>query len=112
MTADSAPRIVHNSTGGTHEVHHLTEMVNQLAIQNNHATQVLFAKVFTGVTSAAAVAAATAGAATVDGDDCFRVPAGGRVILAKSRRRTYYAIRLIGSGATTTFTLTGTDFFD
>jgi hypothetical protein len=118
MTANNAPTIATDSVGGAAEICHLTTAVNQVVIINTHASQTITARIFSGNTSAEAVALATATPAVIGADENFLVPAGAaasggtnRKVLWKSRRAKFVAISLIASGASTTYTVEGTTFF-
>lgn len=110
--AANAPLIVTSTVGAAADVFHLTSEVKQVVVENYHATALVYVKVFTGATSAAAVAKATASPATVAGNDCFVVAAGKRKAVLKSSRGNFVALSIIASGAATTFTVEGTEWKD
>lgn len=112
MATQDAPNIVTTTSAATVDLAYLTKQVKQVAVENYHATAVLYVKPKFGSTAAAALAAATDDAAVVGADDCFVIPAGKRKVIAKSTRGTYCAISHIASGAATTFTMEGTDYRD
>ena len=93
MATQDAPSIVTTTSTTTADLSYLTTEVKQVAIENYHATQILYVKPKFGATAAAALAAATADAAVVGADDVF-------------------VISHIASGAATTFTMEGTAFRD
>jgi len=106
--AANAPLIVHSSVGATADVFHLTRKVKEVVVKNTHATQSISLKVFTGATSAAAVATATANATVAGANDTFTIPAGATKTVFKSTRQQYVAANMIGTGAATTFDMEGT----
>ena len=112
MATQDAPSIVTTTSTTTADLSYLTTEVKQVAIENYHATQILYVKPKFGATAAAALAAATADAAVAAADDCFVIPAGKRKVIAKSTRGVFCAISHIASGAATTFTMEGTAFRD
>lgn len=101
------------STGTTQEIHAFTQQVRQVAIRNTHATQTLSVKAYYGETAAVALAKATAATAITSGAiDTFTVQAGQREVILKSPKARFVALACIASGATTTYLVHGTDFFD
>ena len=103
MATQDAPSIVTTTSTTTADLSYLTTEVKQVAIENYHATQILYVKPKFG---------ATADAAVVGADDVFVIPAGKRKVIAKSTRGVFCAISHIASGAATTFTMEGTAFRD
>jgi hypothetical protein len=109
MADNSGARVTHGSVGTTAETSWLTEPVNSVTVQNHHATQVLYVRVFTSNTSAAAAKAlADATDAVADADENFRIrPAGDPETVFNSPRQTYVALSVIASGATTPYEVAG-----
>lgn len=119
MADNNGVNITHGSVGTTAEVSHLTGRANQVSIINTHASQTLAVRVFTGETAAAAASAAATTVAVALADEVFHIPAaaaasGGtnRVVLFKSKRPAYVALSVLGSGASTTYMVHGTEWFD
>lgn len=101
------------STGATQEIHSFTQQVRQVAIRNTHATQTLSVKVFYGETAARALALATAATAVTSlVNDSFTIQPGTREVIVKSPKSRFVALQVIASGATTTYFVHGTDWFD
>lgn len=95
-----------NSIGGTHDTFTITEKVKEVNLINTHATQQLYAKIYTGNNAAAALAAAVAGTATTStGDNVFHAPpvSARRVKILNSSRVTFACLDVLGSGSATTF---------
>lgn len=103
-----------NVIGTTADTFTLSEACKQLVIINSHATQTLHVKISSGDTAAAALAgiSGTAPVATIQTGTYKIAAAGGRKVVAKSGRARFYCIYAIGSGASTTFDVEGTDWFD
>lgn len=112
MATNVGAKTCHGNIGTSQDLIQLTEKVNQVAIVNTHASQIIYVRPFTGETAAAALAAATAVTIAAADDETFQIPAGKRDVVFKSPKRTYVALRIIGSGATTTYACHGTEFFD
>lgn len=114
MTASNGATATHDSTGTTAEQHYLTTPAKQLAITNRHATQVLYVKVYTSAESGTAANALAAAATDIvaAADDTIVIPAGVRKVVWKSGGPRYVAVDMIGSGATTTFSMEGTMWYD
>lgn len=119
MADNNGVNISHDSAGTTAEVSHLTARQHQVAIMNTHASQTLAVRVFTGETAAAAAAAAAATPAVALADEVWHIPAnaaasGGlnRRVVFKSKRPSFVALSVLGSGASTTYVTEGTSFFD
>lgn len=101
------------STGTTVEIHNFTQQVRQVAIRNTHATQTLSVKVFFGETAARANAlAAAATAITSLANDTYTIQPGTREVVVKSPKSRFVALQVVGSAATTTYFVHGTDWFD
>lgn len=119
MADNNGVNITHGSAGTSAEVSHLTGRVNQVSIENTHASQTLAVRVFTGETAAAAAAAAAATPAVALADENWHIPAaaaasGGlnRRVVFKSKRPSYVALSVLASGATTPYVVVGTEWFD
>ena len=113
MADNNGAKITHGSVSTTAETSYLTEAVNQVAVTNKHATQTLGVRVFTASSAAAAAALADATDAVEAADENWHIPpANGRRVVFKSPRATFVALSVIGSGATTTYIVNGTTFFD
>jgi len=101
------------NTGTTQEIHAFTQQVRQVAIRNTHATQTISVKPYYGETAAAALAKATAATAITSlVNDSYTVQAGQREVILKSPKSRFVALAVIASGATTTYFVHGTDWFD
>jgi hypothetical protein len=101
--------------GAAAAVYTLTGKQKQVAVRNLHATQVITCRVFTGNTSAAAIAAATATPAVIGASENITIPAaaaGARTVVLKSGRSVYVSLSMIASGASTGVTVEGTTFKD
>lgn len=108
MADNSGVHVTHGSVSTTAETSWLTDPVNYVTVQNKHATQTLGVRVFTGGTAAAAKALADATDAVEAADENFYIaPAGGRARVFASPRATYVALSVIGSGASTTYVVSG-----
>jgi len=113
MATQTADKIVTTtSTNANDDLVWLADPVKQLAVENYHASQILYVKVKTAANAAAALAAADADAAVAAADDVFVIPAGKRKVVMKSTRATFVAFSHIASGSATTFTAEGTNFRD
>lgn len=113
MATTTGARTCHGTIGATHDLIELTDQVNQVALINQHATQKMYAKVYTGLTAAAALAAATAGSVAASDDESFYVaPVNGKTVVHKSKQLCFVALRIIADGATTPFSCHGTQFLD
>lgn len=104
-------KICSGSVGAAGESASLTSKVNQVRVTNYHATQVLWAVVYTGATAAAALTLADATDAVAAADETYIIPAGTKKVIFKSPRSAFIALAVIGSGAATTYVVEGTDFF-
>lgn len=108
MADNSGVRVTHGSVGTTAETSWLTDPVNSVTVQNKHATQGLWVRVYTGATAAAAKALADATDAVADADENHYIkPAGDPENVFYSPRATYVALSTIGSGAATTYETAG-----
>ena len=112
MADQVGAKIAYQSAGTGAESVSLTDPVKQLAIENYHATQLLYARVFTGATAAAALAKADATDAVAAADENWFIAPGTRKVVLKTTRPIYAAVSLIASGASTTCVVEGTDFRD
>lgn len=110
MATNEGKLTCHFDASGTAATAALTQKVNQVAIQNRHSTQTLSVTLATGETQAAAEAALVTAVALAD--ETFFVAADQRKVIFKSPRRTYVAMSIIASGATTGTSVEGTLFFD
>jgi hypothetical protein len=106
MADNNGERVTHGSVGTTAETSYLTKAVNRVGVQNKHATQTLGVRVFTASTAAALADATDA----VEGADEVRyIPAATKepVTVFQSSRAMFVALSVIGSGATTTYEVSG-----
>ena len=87
----------------------LTEKVQQVAVLNGHASEILSVLVGTSEVSGAAAATA-AGTVTASVDEAFRIPVSGRTVVFKSKRLTYVGLSIIGNG--NTYSVHGTVWWD
>lgn len=121
-TAITGNSAVGQSIGATHDTWGLSVSCKQLAITNQHATQSLYVACYTGPSAAAAAAKSLAGTAvtatstgggTAAGPVTIMViPPATRKTVSKSVRPIFYSIDILGSGASTTFSIEGTSFQD
>jgi len=112
MADQVGAKIAYHSVGTGAESVSLTDPVKQVAVENYHATQHAYVRVFTGNTAAAALALADATDAVAAADENYLVAAGTRKVVLKTTRPTFVAISIIASGASTTCVVEGTDFRD
>jgi hypothetical protein len=111
MADNNGALITHGSVGTTAETSYLTEKCLQVAVTNKHATQTLGVRVFTAASAAAAAALADATDAVEGADENWYIPpAGGRRVVFRSPKPTFVALSVVGSGATTTYVVNGTNF--
>ena len=110
MAANSGVKTCHFTLSGTTvDTVAMTDPVQQVAVINGHATEILSVLVGTSnVSSAAAVT--NAGTVTASVDESFRVPGAGRTVVFKSKRVTYVGLSVIGNG--NTVSVHGTTWWD
>lgn len=98
MAAISGAKTSHATLSGTTvDTCSLTDPVQQVAVINTHATNVMYVLVGTSNVSAAAALTA-AGTVTAAVDESFLIPALGRTVVFKSKRLTYVGLSIIGNG--------------
>lgn len=99
MAANSGAKTCHFTLSGTTvDTVALTDPVQQVAVINHHATEILSVLVGTSLVSSAA-AVTNAGTVTASVDESFYVaPVNGRTVVFKSKRLTYVGLSVIGNG--------------
>lgn len=109
--AGDAPNVINDVAGVAAAAFGFTNRHKRIEITNLHATQQLVVRVFSGTTAAAAKAKAVATPAVIGADDNYTINANSRpLVIARTPKRTYFAISVIGSGAGTSFTCSGEDW--
>lgn len=105
-------KIAYQSAGTAAESVSLTDPVKQVAVENYHATALLYCTVYTGATAAAALALANATDAVAAADETWFIGPGKRKVVLKTTRPTFVALSIIASGAATTCVVEGSMFRD
>lgn len=109
--AGDAPNVINDTAGVAAAAFGFTNRHKRIEITNLHATQQLVVRVFSGTTAAAAKAKAVATPAVIGADDNYTINANARpLVIARTPKRTYFAISVIASGASTPFTCSGEDW--
>jgi putative intracellular protease/amidase len=106
--AGDAPLVINDVGGAAAVVFNHTTRVKQVKVKNQHATQTLTVRPFTGNTSAAAAALAAATPAVIGADDNWTIAAGKEATVFKSSKKQFVSLSVIASGAGTTFCSEGT----
>lgn len=87
----------------------LTDKVNQVAVVNHDASNIVYVLVGTSDSSSSAAATA-AGTVTAAVDESYAVPKSGRTVVYKNKRQTYVGLSMIGSGGA--YSVHGTVWWD
>lgn len=110
MAANSGAMTCHGTLSTTTvDTVTLTTKVQQVAVINKDASQVLSVLVGTSDVSGAA-AATNAGTVTALVDESFCIPVSSRVVVFKSKRLSYVGLSVIGSG--NAYSVHGTVWWD
>lgn len=114
MADQTAERIAYlSATNAAADTVSLSRKVKQLKVENYHATQLLYGKIFTSrLSEADAIAKANAAEATGAADEHFFVAPGKTVVVLKTTRPIFAAVSLIASAAGTTCVVSGQTYHD
>lgn len=114
MADQVGARLLSHTISTSGESDSLTRQVNQVAITNYHATaaNILWARVETGNSAAAALTLADATDAVAAADETWCIPSLQRRVVFKSPKATYVALATIAAAASTTYTVEGTIWTD
>ena len=112
MAAYSGSKIASPTVGTTADTVALTVKANQVTVVNTHATNILYAKVKTGTTSALAVAAATADPAVAAANENTLIRPNSRAVVVKSSRPVFACVSVIASAITTPISVEGSNWLD
>lgn len=112
MANNTGLRTMAGSISTTADTLSFGRKVRQVAIINHHATQRIWAKLFSSsVSEAAAIAAAAADVAVADADENF-VCRAGRTVIFKSKKPLFFAASIIAETGATTYHAVGTEWTD
>lgn len=111
MAAVSGAKTCHATlTGTTADTITLTSKVNQVAVINRDATDLVYVTVNTSTVSGADAATGVTTAVAAADETFFVPPANGRTVVHSNRRRLYVGLSVVGDGGA--YSVHGTEWYD